>query len=372
MADGTAASTVPAERANLQEIASTTAASTHCRAAHNLAKRSVMLGNLFRPWCEQRDQLLVGGDQPPASDSSTSSSSSSNSSSSSSSSSPSRITENDNDGDMTGEDDAASGFSSPSSSMVAMMPDEEDEEEPIFEEDTAIGTSAGSCVDPPAEEGKWSPFEPGELTVSERAALEAQLLPYLVSSRFSDLRRLLEEAGWPAACYNGLEHVQVAGSLKESSDQQRPGTEEAAAGNEEEQEQSEADRDDDAGPEAAEGGEEEASPQGEQPPPRPRPARYHYSDIFLVPCPDCAVTRRICRDDYACTDATLSSSPMQAFAADNSCTWSQPLRTAVLERSATGAKVTQTAEAREVSVEAESTEEERTGGAGVGAAAEAA
>eukprot|EP00808_Paulinella_micropora_P019672 g78034.t1 len=178
---------------------------------------------------------------------------------------------------MTGEDDAASGFSS----MAAMMPDEEDEEEPIFEEDTAIGTSAGSCVDPRQRRGN------------------AQLLPYLVSSRFSDLRRLLEEAGWPATCYNGLEHVQVAGSLKESSDQQRPGTEEAAAGNEEEQEQSEDDRDDDAGPEAPEGGEEEASPQGEQPPPRPRPARYHYSDIFLVPCPDCAVTRRICRDDYA-------------------------------------------------------------------------
>eukprot|EP00808_Paulinella_micropora_P002179 g68260.t1 len=206
-----------------------------------------MLGNLFRPWCEQRDQLLVGGDQPPVSDSSTSSSSSSNSSSSS----PSRITDNDNDGDMTGEDEAASGFSSHSSSMAAMMPDEEDEEEPIFEEDTAIGTSAGSCVDPPAEEGQGSPFEPGELTVSERAALEAQLLPYLVSSRFSDLRRLLEEAGLPAACYNALEHMQVAGSLKESSDQQRPSTEEAAACNEEEQEQ------------------------------------------------NCAVTRRICRDDYA-------------------------------------------------------------------------
>eukprot|EP00808_Paulinella_micropora_P025959 g885.t1 len=238
-----------------------------------------MLGNLFRPWCEQRDQLLVGGDQPPVSDSSTSSSSSSNSSSSS----PSRITDNDNDGDMTGEDEAASGFSSHSSSMAAMMPDEEDEEEPIFEEDTAIGTSAGSCVDPPAEEGQGSPFEPGELTVSERAALEAQLLPYLVSSRFSDLRRLLEEAGWPAACYNALEHVQVAGSLKESSDQQRPSTEEAAAGNEEEQEQSEDDRDDDAGPEAPEGGKEEASPQGEQPPPTPPPRALSLLGHF--PCP---------------------------------------------------------------------------------------
>eukprot|EP00808_Paulinella_micropora_P023312 g3949.t1 len=236
-----------------------------------------MLGNLFRPWCEQRDQLLVGGGQPPVSDSSTSSSSSSNSSSSSSSSSPSRITDNDNDGDMTGEDDAASGFSS----MAAMMPDEEDEEEPIFEEDTAIGTSAGSCVDHPAEEGQWSPFEPGELTTS---------------------------GGGGLACYNGLEHVQVAGSLKESSDQQRPGTEEAAAGNEEEQEQSEDDRDDDAGPEAAEGGEEEASSQGEQPPPRPRPARYHYSEIFLVPCPDCA---RCTACEEAAADKKEAAEPVQ-------------------------------------------------------------
>eukprot|EP00808_Paulinella_micropora_P006774 g5200.t1 len=84
---------------------------------------------------------------------------------------------------MTGEDDAASGFSS----MAAMMPDEEDEEEPIFEEDTAIGTSAGSCVDPPAEEGQC------------------------------DLRRLLEEAGWPAACYNGLEHVQRCTACEEAA-----------------------------------------------------------------------------------------------------------------------------------------------------------
>eukprot|EP00808_Paulinella_micropora_P017323 g79470.t1 len=94
---------------------------------------------------------------------------------------------------MTGEDDAASGFSSPSSSMAAMMPDEEDEEEPIFEEDTAIGTSAGSCVDPPAEEGQC------------------------------DLRRLLEEAGWPAACYNGLDHVQTVQSPDASAETTMPG-----------------------------------------------------------------------------------------------------------------------------------------------------
>eukprot|EP00808_Paulinella_micropora_P013557 g18935.t1 len=243
-----------------------------------------MLGNLFRPWCEQRDQLLVGGDQPPVSDSSTSSSSSSNSSSSSSSSSPSRITDNDNDGDMTGEDDAASGFSS----MAAMMPDEEDEEEPIFEEDTAIGTSAGSCVDPPAEEGQC------------------------------DLRRLLEEAGWPAACYNGLEHVQVAGSLKESSDQQRPGTEEAAAGNEEEQEQSEADRDDDAGPVAPEGGRRKPARKESSPPHAPAPRAiitrtFSLSPVQTVQSPDASAETTMPGIEGVNVDEFFSAQELQAL-----------------------------------------------------------
>eukprot|EP00808_Paulinella_micropora_P028094 g10484.t1 len=68
----------------------------------------------------------------------------------------------------------------------------------------------------PAQAGFWKPW----VDVEVEAPAEMKN-PRLVS----DLRRLLEEAGWPAACYNGLEHVQTVQSPDASAETTMPGIE---------------------------------------------------------------------------------------------------------------------------------------------------